>query len=372
MPPTLESVAEEISPSSARTNYFDVAGGDDVIARYGNARRGVESSEFAANAATRLTRSREDRLMGERRRIDWDREDQEHAEKQDFKAQRGQFLETISMIDPEADDFEEQISTIYKTLPPGARDDDAVGALISWKQKVYQDRLNEKDMQARREDAFNDRRALMMERYANDPRLASLTPDDRKQFISPDGSFDHVGAAQLAYQRSRGDKQEDSKERTATVEETRNEREARKERKEAVTTLIRGDRGAFPSQIESLRAASGLKNKKVRTDDDLKKDFPAEYAAAAAYDKDPEASEFGSALNAETADAYVAMGGDKLSDTQKRKRRQVWEEANRVAGEEAPQPDVGKPVSKAPAVLRKVLDGVTYEKTPQGWAKVKN
>jgi len=334
----LATMAERIAPTRATTDYFNPAAGQSVMSRYANAGRRLEDSALAADAGSRLLQSRGDRLALRGRQIALDRDEEEYREKQDFKVNRGRFLEQIASINPEAEDFDDQISRLYTGLPAGAMDDDAVTDLLAAKRATAADVRNERQMQARRDEEFQNRLALLKERYNRDPRLAALTPEERDRFFTPDGEFDSVGAAQLAYQKARQDKKADTLEVAATKRQWKIEDMADKDLDDAqkrLKTLAKehaeGDATAFPSQVEAIRQKL-TKDGKPPKEEDLKKD-PG-YAAARKYDSSKFVSELESARNM-TQDEYVAAGGTGLDGTAKEKRRTVWQAAQ-AGGTAAP------------------------------------
>lgn len=340
MPDTLESLAERLSPTRARTSYFDPGPGQSVMSRYANAGRRLADSELAAEASSRLTQSRERRLMARDRQVQFDRDEEDYREKQDFKIQRGKFLETIAAIRPEAEDFEDQISNLYKTLPPAAMQDDAVVDMLHAKRATATDLRNERQMQARRDEDQANRIALLRERHRTDPRLAPLSPEEYDKFWTPDGEFDSVGAGQLAYQKSRQDKVNDqvdvAKQKAALKIEKAKDEELSprgKELRDLAKEHTTGDAEAFPDQVNVIRQRLAASTKKTgKALEDLVKADPG-YAAAKEYESNKFVSELESARKM-GLDEYVAKGGS--SDASKAKRKTVWEAAQ-----------VGKEESKA-------------------------
>lgn len=371
MPTALDQAAERIAPSKASTNFFDPAPGQSVISRYANAGRRLEDSTLAAEAEGRLANFRQDRLTMRRNQQTFDRDEQEFQEKQAFKVERGGFLEKIASIDPEADDFDQQISDLYKSLPSAAMQDDAVTDMLAYKRKTADDIRNERQMVTRREESLEDRKELMRLRFANDQRLAVLSPEERSRFVTPDGDFDSVGAAQLAYEKARANKKDDQLEVAATKRAWKIEDAAEKDLSAAereLKTLAKehatGDTVAFPSQVEALRQTL-TKNGKPPKDTDLKK-APG-YEAARRYDSNKFVSELESARNM-AEEEYVAAGGSGLDDTAKAKRRTLWQAAQ--AGAEA-APAAPAAVPARAQEVTKVLRGVTYRKRPDGqWETV--
>ena len=387
-----EKAAEQVAPSKAATNYFDPAAGQTVVSRYANVGREMQDAGVASEAADRLLRSREDRLLRQRNAVLWDRDEQEHAEKQEFKAQRGQFLEAIGTLDPEADDFEQQLSDLYKTLPPAAVNDDAVTALVNWKQKVYQDRLNERDMAARGEDAFNRRLEMEQRKTKTKALLSGLPPEQIEKLRDPvTGEVDLDEAIYLAGQMSRENKKADQLEVAAQkrqwkIEDAKDTDLSPKLREQKIIAKehAEGDPEAFPSQLDNLRAVLATKDDKgvVKpvSEDKLKKD--PRYEAARRYESKKFISELESARNTPDFEAYVAKAGTGISDAAKEKRRTLWRVANAADAAGTVTPPAAAqgvvedyvPPSAAPAVPSglpegtqiREKDGVRYARTPDG------
>ena len=355
----LTAATEELAPARATTNFFDPTQGRDVISRYAGARIAAEGTAALSDATSRLERSRLDRAEARRRAMLFDRDERDYAEKSDYKAQRGQFLDSVSSIDPNADDYDEQISSVLRDLPMEVREDDALQALLAHKNRIADSVRTEKEMQLRREEQLNDRKELLKMRYENDDRLAVLSPEERSAFTDPEtGEFDSVGAAQLAYQKARSDKKTDSKEVAAAKEAVKEVKSAELDRRKSVAEFGVADQGAFPSQEQSLMAKNPNE-----TLDTLEEKFPAEFAAAKAYEDKKLQSEMASALARDTPDEYVELVPN-ATKAQKAKRRELWDLAHSMKGNAAPE----APAAAAPGVeATKVLNGVTYEKRGGQW-----
>ena len=396
MATAFETAAEQVAPSRATTNYFDPAAGQSVISRYANSGREMADAEFAADASDRLLRSRDERLLRQRENIRWGRDEQDYKDKQDFKAQRGQFLEAIGSLDPNADDFETQLSELYTTLPPAAVEDDAVSALVAWKQKVYQDRLNERDMAARSEDAFGRRLEMESRKTKTKALLAGLPPEEINKLRDPvTGEVDLDEAIYLAGQMSRENKKADQLEVAAEkrrwkIEDAKDVDLSPKLRELKVLAKehAEGDPEAFPSQLDSLRRSLAKTDAEGKvtpvSDDKLKKD--PRYEAARRYESKKFISELESARNTPDVEKYVEMGGTGLSEAAKEKRRTLWTVANAAdaAGTVStapPAPEgrvdnyVPPAAAAAPAALPPgvpegsqvmVIGGARYAKTPDG------
>jgi hypothetical protein len=340
MPSTLETAAESLAPSAARTNYFDQADSQNVVARYGNSKIGAESSAALADASSRLANRQQDRLLMDRRKVDWDREDADYREKQDWKAQRGDFLKQMAALNPDADDYLQTRTALYQQLPSNVRDDDAVTAIMAANDRAYDNKVRETDMQLRRDEQQTDALERMKFRYSNDPRLAVLSPEERNSFVAPDGDFDFVGAAQLAAEKARQNKKDDSVEVAQRKEVIRMERRPKDDPARKIAEEHVVDTAAFPNQVDAIRSRKmAEKGKKFDEKKDLKAD-PG-YEDARLYESNKFESELSSARNMSRS-AYVDKVSG-LSDAAKKKRGEVWDAAQYGAKEEeAPAPASSK------------------------------
>lgn len=346
----LTLAAEQLAPSRASTNFFDPAAGQDILSRYANTRIAGEGSATVAEASSRLADDRMKRAEDRRRTTAWDRDEAEYQEKQEFKAGRGEFLEKIALIDPLADDYDDMISSITSAMPPAALKDDGVVALLTHKNRLADSARTEREMQQRRKETLDDRFKVEKFKRSNDPRLSVLTPEEHKSFETTDG-YDFVGAGILADTKKREKDIADKKEIISTTQDYKANKEAADKRRKDTRGLIEGDRTAFRSQLDVLRS----QNPGV-SDEDLKKEVPQEYAAAALWDKNPYASELGAAYNRATAEEYVNLASDKLTKEQKDKRRAVWKLAREIYDGETEEtvPDA-KPAAPATPAAPKTL-----------------
>lgn len=148
----LTYAAEQLAPARATTNFFDPAPGQNVISRYANSGIALSGATDALDFQTKQAAAQREMARAQRDALLADREDVEYAERQDFKAQRGEFLDQLATIDPTADDFDEQSSALLSSLPAGALEDDAVKALLSHKSRIADSIRTEREMEARRQD----------------------------------------------------------------------------------------------------------------------------------------------------------------------------------------------------------------------------
>lgn len=344
----LTAATEELAPARATTNFFDPTQGQNVIARYKNARIAAEGAKAAyeganaiGEAQSRLERSRIDRAAARRSALQFDRDEEEYAEKSDYKAQRGQFLDTVSSIDPTADDYDEQISSFLKDLPMGVRDDDALQAIITHKNRAADSVRTEKEMQLRRQEQLADQKELIRERVLSHPSMKYLTPEEIQSARDPvTGEYDQFKLGSMSYQKERADKKEDSAE--TAEERARIAREAKaadvKTRQPLFEAMVKNQE-AFPSQVVSFQKAKMAEAeaaKKTATVDTIEEDFPAEMSAAVAYEKDKLNSEIASALAREDVEDYVNLVPN-LNKTQKELRRKLWSHARELEAGATPE-----------------------------------
>jgi hypothetical protein len=133
----LDQAAERFSPAPAGTNYFDPAESENIISRYANTRARAASAGDLAEQSSRLARDGFDRQREGQQRVEWDRSNQDHQEKQDFKAQRFDLLNKIYDINAQSDDFPDVSSHVYKTVSAQGIEDPGVREAMAAKQHQH-------------------------------------------------------------------------------------------------------------------------------------------------------------------------------------------------------------------------------------------
>lgn len=358
MPDALTSAAEEMAPSRPTTNYFNPAAGQSIISRYANAKRGAVDSGFAADAADKLRESN-------RRASLWDQEQADYHDKQDFKAQRGEFLTKLAELHHDDPDYESKRDEILAASPELAAKDDAVRDMLTFKDRSFDARRQTKDRQDYQKNMLDARSTRYEQSALTKAAEAGLTPDEIENFRTPEGDLDIIGIAHASGQRSRTEKKEDTKEmiieRARVAKENRDTTDATDRRNyEAFSQSVKGDTLAFPSQMSALVHQFGKEPSEIATD------HPDLYEAAVTYDKNKPNAEIESARNMRRTE-FVNKGwvkdektgkilsGADLPTALQVKRENLWDFANKQ-GEYAPKGET----SAAPgAGAAKTLDADT-------------
>jgi hypothetical protein len=325
----------------APTNFFDPAAGQSILSRYSNARMAREPAEDLARSAGRLTQGRlqardvaaEDRRM-EREKLLQDREDAEFEEKKLADASRMDFLATLNDIKPEAEDFDTQVVDFMKQLPPSLTEDPAVKTILSLKAKMADDTRSRKNAAARYQASRENALTLLGYKDTAAAARAGVTPEEIEAAINPEtGETDLAKLNQLRGNMERKTKDDEFTRRQGLMQQNRlalidarDLSKKGKERRANVERFIVEDTAAFPSRTAALTAAAGGK----KTLEDLKLDpkTSADAIAAEQWDKNKLQKELSAAYAYQDPDDYVELV-EGLSDSQKARRRQVWEHAHR-------------------------------------------
>ncbi len=360
----LTQATEQLAPARASTNFFDPTQGQDVLSRYASARTAAEGAAVANEAATRLAASRIDRAAERRRTMLFDRDEKDYQEKTDFKAQRGEFLSQLSQIDPNAEDYDTAVTEFVSKLPPAALQDDAVQAILSHKNRVADSIRQEKEMRARTDYSFDQRRKMQQEKALT--RFAEMGLPPEKVVRDADGNIDEVETAFLAgraaSEAKKGDTKEIIAERAKVSAEAQAAKTAEIDRRKSVMEVGVADQGAFPSQLVSFEKA----NPKFDPTD-ATPEQKAAYLEAKSYEAKKLNSEMATALSRSEDDYVKGRPDEKWSFTpaQQKKRRDLWNLAHEMSGNAEPaKPEPAKPDAVEATVVK---DGVTYEKRGGKW-----
>ena len=344
----LARAAGQLAPREP-TNYFDPAVPASIMARYANGGLGARDLEALSQASRGLEASRlerADQAFNEKRQqhqmTEWDRADAEHQDSQDYRAQRGEFLAKLAQIDPQADDYDTQRSSIYAQLPLEAQKDDAVRDIISAKDRVYQTRVAAKEREDYRRSILDERDAQHEQAAAAKAAEAGLTAEEINGFRDPATKrIDPLALSYAAGERARQMKQAATEAAKAPALEAK---AAEKDLNEA--KILLADQKAFPRQVPQFYAKNSQEGD---TSTSAQARDRAGYAAAEAYDKDQYASEINSARNMSKQE-YLNVGGLKDLDPKlKDKREAFWLHAN--AGKE----DATAPASAAAPEVKAVV-----------------
>lgn len=180
----LTSAATSMVPSRSERSLFDYANAGDINRRYALSQQSVAAARQRLDdqiAVDKATRERER----------WDRDTVDYNERENFKQVRGELLESLAGLDPDADDFESQVSGFLAASPQVAMEDDAVQALLNVKQNRYTERvrLRQEDNRLKQQEEAANRRATQQVRMALASEGFDPTP-----FDTEDGNFDAIGA----------------------------------------------------------------------------------------------------------------------------------------------------------------------------------
>lgn len=357
----LTQATEQLAPARASTNFFDPTQGQDVLSRYASARMAAEGAAVANEAATRLAASRIDRAAERRRAMLFDRDEKDYQEKTDFKAQRGEFLSQLSQIDPNAEDYDKTVTEFVSKLPPAALQDDAVQAILTHKNKVADSIRQEKEMRARTDYSFDQRRKLQEEKAI--ARFTEMGLPPEKIVRDAEGNIDVAETSYLAgraaSEAKKGDTLEVAAEKAKMAAEGKAAKDTEINRRKSVMEIGVADQGAFPSQVVAFKKANPQYDPDTAT--------PEQQAAlleATNYEKQKLNSEMASALSHDTPEGYVNLVPNATAK-QKEKRRELWKLAHEMSGNAEPaKPEPVKPDAVEATVVK---DGVTYEKWGGKW-----
>ena len=335
--------ANLLAPAAPSTNFFDPTATQSVLARYANTRIANEGSQTVAQAASRLAASRMQRVEDARRAKLWDREDQAYQERQDAKAQRGQFLEAFGRIDPNSEDYENQMDELRKTMPPELFKDDAIQDMKTAKDRIFYDRLQRRERDAEQRDREAEWKRRNIEAMQNRAAEMGAPKEVYEGSFDEDGVFNPMKFHEGVGAWKRG------------LAETEARKEAEKERtektKDVVGTATKqveqhvADVRAFPRHAPGILAAAGASGPT-----DLKSEDRARYDAAKARDTNAFDAEMSAAREYKNPEEYVALVSD-LTEPEKQKRRELWTVANFGRTE----PGRTEPGTPKPEVSRKPL-----------------
>lgn len=345
----LTQATEQLAPARASTNFFDPTQGQDVLSRYASARMAAEGAAVANEAATRLAASRIDRAAERRRAMLFDRDEKDYQEKTDFKAQRGEFLSQLSQIDPNAEDYDKTVTEFVSKLPPAALQDDAVQAILTHKNKVADSIRQEKEMRARTDYSFDQRRKLQEEKAV--ARFTEMGLPPEKIVRDAEGNIDVAETSYLAgraaSEAKKGDTLEIATEKAKMAAEGKAAKDTEINRRKSVMEVGVADQGAFPSQVVAFEKSNPQYDPDTATPEQK-----AAYLEAKNYEKQKLNSEMASALNYDTADAYANLVPNATAK-QKAKRRDLWNLAREMSGNAEPAKAEPEPAKAAAPKIRK-------------------
>ena len=334
MPDALTYNANLLAPAAPSTNFFDPTATQSVLARYANTRIANEGSQAVAQAASRLAASRMQRIEDARRAKLWDREEQAYQEKQDAKAQRGQFLEAFGRIDPHAEDYEIQMDELRKTMPPELFKDDAIQDMKTAKDRIFYTNLERRERDAeqkQREEEWKRRNIEAMRFRAAEmgaPKEVYESSFDEDGVFNPMKFHEGIGAWKRGLAES----------------------EAKKDLIGTATKQVEqhvADVKAFPRHAPGILAAAN-----VGSPTDLDAADRARYEAAKARDTKAFDAELSAAREYKNPEDYVGLVSN-LTDAEKQKRRELWAVAN--YGRVSPKSETKEPEVSQKPLTREIM-----------------
>ena len=350
----LTNAAESLAPSRASTNFFDPRATENIVSRYANTRIAGAAAQESGDAASRLAESRLRRLELSRANTKWDEDRQEHADREDWKAKKGEFLlEFGTKLDPEADDYEDRRVEMFSKLPDVARNDPAVHAIVAAKDARRERLMQARDREALKEEARQAHQAELHEKIAMEAAEAGVSPDEIQAFVRPDKSIDLLSLGYEVGKRKAAEKkrlEQVALDKLAAQDELRTRREDAKTETKDFSNLIHGNADAFVPQVNVLldrakrekpdKYGQGLGDEVAQ----LKIDYPQAYKDAVEWDKDRYGSELQSAKRESDKDKWVELVPSAKSDPKIRDlRARFWEHAHKKEAEPAAPATTAEP-----------------------------
>jgi hypothetical protein len=353
--------ANLLAPAAPSTNFFDPTATQSVLARYANTRIANEGSQAVAQAASRLAASRMQRIEDARKQKLWDREEQAWNEKQDAKAQRGQFLEAFGRIDPNAEDYESQMDELRKTMPPELFKDDAILDMKAAKDRIFYTNMQRRERDLDQKDREAEWKRRNIEAMQNRAAEMGAPKEVYEGSFDEDGVFNpmkfHEGVGEwkrgLAEAEARKEAQKEVK---GAVKDTLSTME---ERAKQDVMDERAFSRALPAVFENAKDKEGKPLSATTVAELVRPEDIAAYHRAKALDDKRFEYEMSVARNYKNPMDYLKAGEStdpakpKLTDAEKQKRLNLWYAAN--AGGGIPAAETPKPGTPAPEVSRKPL-----------------
>lgn len=340
----------------APTNYFDPAAAQTIISRYANTRaeRGVLDAVADTTARRQQITMNDQRIARDAALMT--QEDDDYRAKNEALKGRGDFLRTMAKdLDPRDPGYNKKVTELMATIPPELAADESVrGVLHSMNAeaddyrsqenaRVSGERMLDRQQQMFREKSQFGLKNIKPEDLANAPRLADGSPDlqylgavnNERERAYREGEFTRKQGLSLQGKLQVIDAKELSKKGQA--------------RRANVQRFIVEDKAAFPPRFVNEVVQEFSKTRKAgapkATTFDLENDpeWKGKLRAAQQRDNNPLNSELSSAFAYDDPDTYINLV-PKLSDSQKERRRQVWEHAHRDEAVEESPGEPGAPV----------------------------
>lgn len=320
-----------------RTNYFDPAASQSMVSRYANARRNYETSGVLAKAQDDQSRRQFEQARTERQQVLWDRDDEEYQAKKEALANQGEYMLAVGNLDHEDPQYQANLAEILAGTPPQLLEEPGMKAILTFKDRAADDARRRRDADAARQQT----QAYQTDRFERSEVLKAAaqgaSPEMRAKYTDANGNLDLEGLRYEAGVAAQAKKMAEFDRRQGLLQQNRlqlvNERDLSRrgrERRGKVASFIVEDRQAFPRQLDTLAKRYQETEGKAPSNIENLKSLPkwgAAYAQAEAWDKKPLDNELSAAFAYNDADDYVNLVPG-LSDSQKERRRQVWEHAH--------------------------------------------
>lgn len=341
MPDPLSLLAEKEVP--VKTNFFDPRQSQDILSRYGSARRRFSAEEEVQGFdAKKQSMEAQKQEMGLReKQSKWQdilhgREDEEYQARKSAEANQGAFIDAIGQLphdDPDA--FDEQLGTLLEGTPRPVLEEPVTKAYLGFKiQRAEEVRRNKAASQSR-DESFNNTMARLRESNEFKTALKGATPETFKRHTNPEtGEVDLNAVASETYQAEQLRKRADWDYKARAVQEGRMKladklslsKSARSLRDDLETYIE--DPDAFPRHSAAVLSEFRKTNPNA-TPDMMTGEWADKMAQAQAWDKKPFERELLAAQSYDDPMEYVKLGGEKLTDKQKGYRQKMWQLAHK-------------------------------------------
>lgn len=379
----LAELADRTVPE--RTNFFNPADAQTILSRYGNARRGAETSELVARSAARNLQAQRDAELLDRQRVTWDRDDEDYFAKKDALKQRGDFIRQMGQnLDPRSPDYNRQVTAFVSGLPEELADDETIKGVLASMNAEADDFRSAERQRLGKEQSLENAMTLAGERAGL--RAKFLKKEDYERNTTPDGVVDWRTLGAIEAERERAYKEGEftrrenlrTSNRLKLVDAMDLSKKGR-ERRGSVQKFIVEDRAAFPPRFENEVLNEYRKSKGLGAEDkvnvislEASPEWGAKLTSARKKDTSPLENELSAAFAYGDPEDYVNLVPG-LSESQKERRRAVWEHAHKDDAIEevgdTPTPSSAQP--QTPAFQRtKTINGKTYGFDGKGWKQI--
>ena len=353
----LTALAEREVP--APTNFFDPAGARDIISRYSNTRGERQAAREYADSAIQLSRLQDDQARRKRDELMQGREDQDYQARNDALLQKGTFIRNMGqMLDPKSEEYNSQVTEFMSGLPSELADDETIKGVLHSMNAEADDYRSQRNAELSKTQTRDSQLAVLRER-AKLGMSYDVKDDDIKAATREDGTIDEFKLGTIAGANKRASAASEFDRRLKATEEGRirviqaaDLSKRGRERRSTVDKFIVEDRAAFPRRTDAV--ANAYKEATGKSPDlkmlEVNPKWRDQVAQAKAWDSKPLDNELSAAFAYEDPEKYVNLVPG-LNDSQKERRRMVWEHAHKdgaVEESDTPQSPAAAPSSTAP------------------------